>query len=314
MTHQVHSTLILRRSYDAPVAQLWRAWTNANELAKWYVASSDHVVHFAEADVRPGGQYRVSFGVAGDARYVEQGRYLEVVPQRKLVFEESVSLQNNVLFTQLTSVEFVAQGEGAELVITAAGVDSWRTGEGWTPALESLAQHVAQSQSPTIAEGPEHSALVVRRSIHVAAAPERVWGAFTSAAAMGEWWGHLAGTPQAGTALGQLLVNYEPQIGGRVEMEVMMDGERVRFGGVISTFEAHRELTFSNDWIPNQGWLAPTLITLRLSARLDGTLVELLHHGFEHTGSDAGPTHAAYEQGWGMTQLNALKKLIEATP
>jgi hypothetical protein len=43
----------------------------------------------------------------------------------------------------------------------------------------------------------------------------------------------------------------------------------------------------------------------------DGTLVELFHDGFERTGPDAADDHAAYEQGWGMTQLSALKNAVE---
>jgi hypothetical protein len=71
------------------------------------------------------------------------------------------------------------------------------------------------------------------------------------------------------------------------------------------------ELTFENDWIPNRGWAMPTFMTLRLSAGLDGTLVELFHYGFEHTGPDASAEHAGYETGWGMMQLSALKTLVE---
>ncbi len=313
MTHQVESTLILKRTYDAPVARVWRAWSDADELARWYVASSDHVVHFAHADVRVGGQYRVGFAPPGETPYIEKGTYLEIVPLQKLVFEESVSLNGAVLFTQVTSVEFIALGERTQLVITGAGVDSWRTGEGWTPAMESLAQHLALPASQVATGRPEHSALVVRRCIQIAAPPARVWQAFASAPAMEQWWGRVTGTPLAGQSHGQWLAAYEPQIGGRAEMEVMMDGERVRYGGRITTFEPMRELTFSNDWMPNRGWLAPTFITLRLTAQLNGTLVELLHHGFEHTGGDAGETHAGYEQGWGMTQLSALKASVEAT-
>ena len=33
------------------------------KLAKWYVAGWDHVVHSAEAQVRVGGTYPISFGV-----------------------------------------------------------------------------------------------------------------------------------------------------------------------------------------------------------------------------------------------------------
>jgi len=81
---------------------------------------------------------------------------------------------------------------------------------------------------------------------------------------------------------------------------VMWEAKRVSYGGTIQVFEAGKELTFENNWIPNRGWAAPTFVTIRLSPALAGTLVELFHHGFEHAG---------YETGWGMTQLNALKQI-----
>lgn len=160
---------------------------------------------------------------------------------------------------------------------------------------------------------PEDSVLRVRRSIHVKAPPNRVWQEFTSFERVNAWWGARAGDPEAGTSKGQYLLEYEPRVGGRAVMAVDWDGKRVSYGGEIKVFDAARELTFENDWIPNQGWAMPTHITLRLSPALDGTLVELFHHGFERTGGDAGAEHAGYEQGWGMTQLNALKAAVEAT-
>ena len=59
------------------------------------------------------------------------------------------------------------------------------------------------------------------------------------------------------------------------------------------------------------GWAAPTYVTVRLTAAGDKTLVELFHHGFEHTGGDVAAEHAGYEQGWGMLQLQRLKEISE---
>ncbi len=129
---------------------------------------------------------------------------------------------------------------------------------------------------------------------------------------MNLWWGILLGAPIGGEQNGMRLIKYEPAVGGRLEMEVSMEGRPARFGGPILVFNPHRELAIENDWIPNRGWSAPTYFTLRLSDALDGTLVELFHYGFERTGGAASEDHAAYEQGWGMTQLNALKRLVEA--
>ena len=156
------------------------------------------------------------------------------------------------------------------------------------------------------------SILVVRRSIHIQAPPERVWREFETFERMNAWWGALIGPPEGGKPNGQRLVTYEPRMGGHVEMEVSLDGEPARYGGTIIVFDAPRELTFENDWIPNRGWLQPTFITIRLASLLGGTLVELIHHGFERTGAAAADDHAGYEGGWGMTQLNALRSVVEA--
>ena len=159
---------------------------------------------------------------------------------------------------------------------------------------------------------PEDSILKVRRSIQIQASPARVWEAFGSKARMDEWWGATTGTPEAGTSQGQWLVAYEPREGGRIQMEVLWDGARVAYGGAIRVFAPGKELSFENDWIPNRGWTAPTWITLQLTPALDGTLVELFHHGFERTGGDVAATHAGYEEGWGLTQLKALKARVAA--
>lgn len=130
---------------------------------------------------------------------------------------------------------------------------------------------------------------------------------------MNGWWGKRTGTPEAGISVGQWLDLYEPREGGAIRMAVMWDGERVSYGGTIAVFAEGRELAFENDWIPNRGWTRPTYITLRLSRALGGTLVELFHHGFETTGGDVAAEHAGYEEGWGMTQLKALKEIVEGT-
>jgi uncharacterized protein YndB with AHSA1/START domain len=160
--------------------------------------------------------------------------------------------------------------------------------------------------------GADHGVLVVRRSIHIMAPPERVWQQFASFDRLNRWWGIIIGEPEAGRANGQRLLAYEPKKGGRIEMEVTFKGAGLRYGGVIVVFDPGRELTFESDWIPNQGWLRPTLITLSLVPALGGTLVELTHHNFEATGVRASDDHAAYEAGWGMTQLNALREVVNA--
>jgi uncharacterized protein YndB with AHSA1/START domain len=142
-SHEVDSTLILKRIYDAPIALVWRAWTSSEELKKWYVAGWDHVVHFAEADVRVGGAYRIGFAPAGKTPYLETGRYTEVIAMQRLAFEETVSFEGAHIHTNQTIVDFRDLGGRTEVTITTGGFEAWRSAEGWVPALEKLAIYLA---------------------------------------------------------------------------------------------------------------------------------------------------------------------------
>ncbi len=151
--------------------------------------------------------------------------------------------------------------------------------------------------------GTEIGELNVRRSIWINATPERVWREFESHERMSAWFG-----------TGHKLTKYEPQVGGLVETDAGSGPEHVRpllFSGRITDFDPPRELTFENDWI-GAGWVAPSLITIRLTPSKGGTLVELFHHGFERLGVDPAEMHRGFEGGWTLRQLEALRSVVEA--
>jgi uncharacterized protein YndB with AHSA1/START domain len=141
--------------------------------------------------------------------------------------------------------------------------------------------------------------LAVRRSILINAPPERVWHEFESYERMKAWFG-----------LGHRLVTYEPRVGGLVRMEVEHEGKLLQYGGPITIFDPAREVTWDND-MHDAGWDAPTMITIRLTGTLGGTLVELFHHAIERVGANAADEHQGYEGGWGMNHLNALRAIVE---
>lgn len=149
--HQTECVLTLRRIYDAPIDRVWRAWTDAAELGRWYLAGDDHVIHYAEADVRVGGEYRVAFGPPGKAPYVEVGRYDEVVPLKRLAFSATVAVDDadraaGLAHAETVVVEFIDLGDGrTQIVLTDTGHDAWRSGEGWIPCLASLARYLERS-------------------------------------------------------------------------------------------------------------------------------------------------------------------------
>ncbi|HLK23037.1 MAG TPA: SRPBCC domain-containing protein [Caulobacteraceae bacterium] len=142
--YRIECTLVLRRIYDAPVERVWAAWTTAEALGRWYMADDDHVVHWAEADVRAGGGYRVAFGKQGATPYIETGVYSEVKPMTRLAWEAGVSLDGKDMIGESIVLEFRDLGDGrTELVLTTTGEESWHSAQGWIPCLNSLARYLA---------------------------------------------------------------------------------------------------------------------------------------------------------------------------
>jgi uncharacterized protein YndB with AHSA1/START domain len=84
------TTLRIERVIDAPPEVVFRAWTTKEAMEQWYRDGADFEVRVTELDVRAGGRYRVEFGPAGSAPFVETGVYEEVDPPRRLVMSETL--------------------------------------------------------------------------------------------------------------------------------------------------------------------------------------------------------------------------------
>lgn len=151
--------------------------------------------------------------------------------------------------------------------------------------------------------GLEIGPLHVRRSAFVDAAPARVWEEFTTRERLAAWYGH-----------GHVLERFAPTIGSEVRLSVEVDGANRRFGGRLLVYEPARELSYESNWHGEGAWPVPLLHTLRLSATYSGTLVEIVHHGFERLGADAGAELDAYEAGWTNRHLVRLRALVEGAP
>ena len=153
--------------------------------------------------------------------------------------------------------------------------------------------------------GLEIGKLAVRRSIFVQAPPERVWREFETAERVGAWLDR-----------GHKLHSIDPRRGGLVDMSVELDGKRRHYGGPILVFDAPKEMSLEIKWA--EPWEAayskpiPSYWTFRLTPLYSGTLVEVYHHGFELTGSDAADNLEGYEEGWDLKHLKALRAVIEA--
>ncbi|MFN4143322.1 SRPBCC family protein [Aestuariivirga sp.] len=87
MTEESHE-LTFERLIDAPRSAVWRCWTEANLIKEWFTPRP-WTTPVVEVDVRPGGVSRLVFRGPEGEEFPNQGVYLEVVPEERLVFTDA---------------------------------------------------------------------------------------------------------------------------------------------------------------------------------------------------------------------------------
>jgi uncharacterized protein YndB with AHSA1/START domain len=142
----VAEKLVVTRRFKAPVERVYAAWTDAEQMKRWF-APGDMTVPVAEADVREGGRYRVQMSEGdGDCEFhTTGGVYREVQPNRRLVF--TWQWEGSDLET-LVTVEFRSLSTNeTELTLTHEGFDNEdirdKHAQGWDGCLTNLADALA---------------------------------------------------------------------------------------------------------------------------------------------------------------------------
>lgn len=79
--------LELSRILAATPAQVWRCWTEPDLLEQWF-APRPAVTRDARIDLRPGGAFATTMDVPDHGTHVNEGCFLELVRERKLVWTD----------------------------------------------------------------------------------------------------------------------------------------------------------------------------------------------------------------------------------
>ena len=99
--------LVVTRTFDAPPSMVYRAWSRPELFQRWWMPRSASGVSLVscEMDVRTGGKYRLEFGTGGPDTMAFFGKYLEVVPNERIVWTNDEGEEGAV-----TTVTFEDQG------------------------------------------------------------------------------------------------------------------------------------------------------------------------------------------------------------
>jgi uncharacterized protein YndB with AHSA1/START domain len=99
--------LVVTRTFDAPPELVFKAWSQADLFRRWWMPKSVTGVSLVacEMDVRTGGKYRLEFGTSGSDTMAFYGKYLDVVPNERIVWTNDEGEEGAV-----TTVTFAEEG------------------------------------------------------------------------------------------------------------------------------------------------------------------------------------------------------------
>jgi uncharacterized protein YndB with AHSA1/START domain len=138
----------VERVINAPRGEVFRAWTDPDELRRWW-GPGEHATHYAEIDLRPGGAYLLVIqGVEGDEMHLA-GTFHEVAAPERLVYSWRWVRGWSDPAESIVTVEFEDLGERTRIVLVHAALDDspdpngYRMG--WDSGLDKLAATVERS-------------------------------------------------------------------------------------------------------------------------------------------------------------------------
>ena len=79
--------LEISRLMTAPPALVWRCWTEPDLFRQWY-APKPWIIDEVVLDTRPGGRFFMVMAGPDGQRFPNEGSFLDVVQQQKLVFTD----------------------------------------------------------------------------------------------------------------------------------------------------------------------------------------------------------------------------------
>ncbi|WP_417514525.1 SRPBCC family protein [Minwuia sp.] len=136
------------RRFDAPLSQVWRAFSDPARLADWFgpEGTSTRLDTF---EFREGGAYALVM-IADDGReFPLKGRFLEIAEGRRIVMTWLWLMADASGVETTVSFDFAVDGDGTELILTHERLpeadNAVSHGEGWESSLRKLAVNVVEN-------------------------------------------------------------------------------------------------------------------------------------------------------------------------
>jgi uncharacterized protein YndB with AHSA1/START domain len=113
-----HGTVVVERTLEVPVSRAYGAFADAKERASWGAPSDSAVFTYEETDFRVGGRDLARCGPREDPRFRVEARYVDIVPERRVVWTETIRDIDKPLAANITTLEFRPDGPRTRVKVT----------------------------------------------------------------------------------------------------------------------------------------------------------------------------------------------------
>ena len=136
-------TLRIKRVIPATKERLFQAWTQQEQLKRWWTIGEGWKAEFAEIDLRVGGKFKIGNRPRNGEHVLLTGEFLKIEPPDRLVYSWQFGITNPV--QSIITVEFKEVGDKTEVSITHEhSPKEMGPGAvaGWESILEGLSSYV----------------------------------------------------------------------------------------------------------------------------------------------------------------------------
>lgn len=116
-----HDTFVIERTYPSSPARVYRALTDPEAKAQWFLPPDDWQVSGYRFESRVGGTEHVESRPPGEEPHVYDALYHELVADRRVIYSYDMRQGERHLSVSLTTIELDPVEGGTRLVFTEQG-------------------------------------------------------------------------------------------------------------------------------------------------------------------------------------------------
>ena len=117
-----HAIFHLARTYEAPVARVWKALTDETAKQKWFAGAPGRwELIERHMDVRVGGRERLKGRWEGGMVTTFDAIYHDVIPNERLVYSYEMHLDDKKISVSLATMQLESEGGKTTLKVTEQG-------------------------------------------------------------------------------------------------------------------------------------------------------------------------------------------------